>query len=108
MHELLAPIREQFKTFEQSVQESKTQSEVNKQELKSAFESNLRLFQQQQQAAVEAFQRQTERIGDEANQLAKALEFIFGVGSLLPKFEEYIKGKEVGDSFEFTLSPEEG
>ena len=74
MHELLAPIREQFKTFEQRVQESKTQSEVNKQELKSAFESNLRLFQQQQQAAVEAFQRQTERIGDEANQLSKALK----------------------------------
>ena len=36
------------------------------------------------------------------------LEFIFGLGYLLPKFEEYINGKHVGDSFEFTLSPAEG
>ena len=36
------------------------------------------------------------------------LEFIFGLGYLLPKFEEYIKGKNPGDSFEFVLSPEEG
>lgn len=74
MHELLTPIREQFSAFEKSVNESKTQSEVNKQELKNAFEANLRLFQQQQQAAVEAFQRQTERIGNEADQLSKALK----------------------------------
>ena len=36
------------------------------------------------------------------------LEFIFGLGYLLPKFEEYLLGKAVGDSFEFDLSPEEG
>lgn len=36
------------------------------------------------------------------------LEFIFGLGYLLPKFEEYLLGKGVGDSFEFDLSPEEG
>ena len=36
------------------------------------------------------------------------LEFIFGLGYLLPKFEEYINGKSVGDTFEFVLSPEEG
>ena len=36
------------------------------------------------------------------------LEFIFGLGYLLPKFEEYIKGKHVGDSYAFTLSPAEG
>ena len=36
------------------------------------------------------------------------LEFIFGLGYLLPKFEEYINGKHVGESFEFTLSPAEG
>lgn len=74
MHELLTPIRERFKAFEESVNESRTQNEVNKQELKTAFEMNLRLFQQQQQAAVEAFQRQTERIGNEADQLSKALK----------------------------------
>ncbi|MCR5709411.1 MAG: FKBP-type peptidyl-prolyl cis-trans isomerase [Bacteroidales bacterium] len=36
------------------------------------------------------------------------LEFIYGYGYLLPKFEEYLAGKTVGDTFEFTLSPEEG
>jgi len=36
------------------------------------------------------------------------LEFIFGLGYLLPRFEENIKGKSVGDSFEFILNPKEG
>jgi len=34
----------------------------------------------------------------------KPMEFIMGTGYLLPKFEENITGKSVGDSFEFTLS----
>jgi FKBP-type peptidyl-prolyl cis-trans isomerase SlyD len=36
------------------------------------------------------------------------LEFIYGLGYLLPKFEEYLLDKTVGDTFEFVLSPEEG
>ena len=36
------------------------------------------------------------------------LEFIYGLGYLLPKFEEYLLGKTVGDTFEFVLSPGEG
>lgn len=36
------------------------------------------------------------------------LEYIHGTGMLLPKFEEALEGKEPGDSFEFTLSPEDG
>ena len=38
----------------------------------------------------------------------RPLDFIFGMGYLLPKFEENIAGKEPGDSFEFTLTPSEG
>lgn len=38
----------------------------------------------------------------------KPLEFIFGKGMLLPKFEANIDGKTVGDKVEFTLTPEEG
>jgi len=38
----------------------------------------------------------------------RPLEFIFGTGTLLPKFEEYILDKEPGDDFAFTLSPAEG
>ena len=38
----------------------------------------------------------------------KPLQFIFGMGYLLPKFEENIAGKEVGDEFEFMLTAEQG
>ncbi|MGL5959497.1 MAG: FKBP-type peptidyl-prolyl cis-trans isomerase [Bacteroidales bacterium] len=36
------------------------------------------------------------------------LEFIFGTGMLLPKFEENINGKKMGDAFKFTLSAVDG
>ena len=36
------------------------------------------------------------------------LEFIFGTGMLLPKFEEAILGKEPGEKVAFTLAPEDG
>lgn len=36
------------------------------------------------------------------------LRFIFGTGYLLPKFEENVSGKKVGDSFDFLLSAKEG
>ena len=38
----------------------------------------------------------------------KPLEYIHGKGMLLPRFEEEVAGKEVGEKFEFTLNPEEG
>lgn len=36
------------------------------------------------------------------------LEFIFGTGMLLPKFEAAIEGKEPGDKVSFTLEPKDG
>ncbi len=38
----------------------------------------------------------------------RPLEFIFGMGMLLPKFEENILGKKVGDKVAFTLTPADG
>ncbi len=38
----------------------------------------------------------------------RPLDFIHGMGYLLPRFEEEIAGLEAGDKFAFTLSPEEG
>ena len=38
----------------------------------------------------------------------KPLEFIMGLGYLLPKFEENLKGKKVGDKFDFRLTAKEG
>ena len=36
------------------------------------------------------------------------LEYIHGNNMLIPRFEEEVEGKEPGDDFAFTLSPEEG
>ena len=36
------------------------------------------------------------------------LEFVFGTGMLLPKFEEAILGKEPGEKVAFTLEPKDG
>ena len=47
------------------------------------------------------------RVKDQATE-ENPLEFIYGLGYLLPKFEEYLLGKTVGDTFEFVLSPAEG
>ncbi len=38
----------------------------------------------------------------------KPLDFIQGMGYLLPKFEEAIAGLEAGEKFEFTLNPKDG
>lgn len=38
---------------------------------------------------------------------SQPLEFLFGSGYLLPKFEANLLNKQVGDSFDFKLSPEE-
>lgn len=74
MDELLRPIKEQFADFKKSVEESRTQSEVNKKELQNSFEATMRLFQREQQQTVEKLQEQTLRIGSDAANLTKALK----------------------------------
>ena len=37
---------------------------------------------------------------------AEPLSFIFGIGMMLPAFEENLENKVSGDTFSFTLSPE--
>lgn len=34
--------------------------------------------------------------------------FLFGHGNLIPGFENNVSGKEIGETFSFTVSPEEG
>ena len=74
MDELLKPIKEQFADFKKSVEESKTQNEVNKKELQSTFEATMKLFQQEQQQAVTSLKKQTSKIGSDAANLTKALK----------------------------------
>jgi FKBP-type peptidyl-prolyl cis-trans isomerase SlyD len=47
------------------------------------------------------------QVADQATAEAP-LKFVYGIGMLLPKFEEYLLGLEPGDKYSFTLSPEEG
>lgn len=47
------------------------------------------------------------QVADQAT-AERPLEFVYGVGMLLPKFEEFIAGKEAGEKFEFVLTPAEG
>ena len=74
MDDLLQPIKEQFTDFKRAVDESKTQNEVNKTELQKAFENTMKLFQQQQQQTVDSLKQQTERIGEDAANLSRALK----------------------------------
>ena len=46
-------------------------------------------------------------VADSASE-QKPLEYIHGTGMLLPRFEEEVAGKEPGQEYAFTLSPEEG
>ena len=74
MDELLKPIKEQFADFKKTVEDSKTQNEVNKKELQSTFEATMKLFQQEQQQAVTSLKEQTSKIGSDAANLTKALK----------------------------------
>lgn len=74
MDELLKPIKEQFADFKKSVEESKTQNEVNKKELQNTFEATMKLFQQEQQQAVFLLKEQTSKIGSDAANLTRALK----------------------------------
>ena len=74
MDELLKPIKEQFADFKKSVEESKTQNEVNKKELQNTFEATMKLFQQEQQQAVSSLKEQTSKIGSDAANLTNALK----------------------------------
>ena len=74
MDELLKPIKEQFADFKKSVEESKTQNEVNKKELQNTFEATMKLFQQEQQQTVSILKEQTSKIGSDAANLTKALK----------------------------------
>ena len=47
------------------------------------------------------------QIVDSANE-NQPLEYIHGCNMLIPRFEQEVEGKEAGEDFAFTLSPEEG
>lgn len=72
--EMLQPLREQFEAFRKSVDDSRTQGEVAKKELKDSFQHTMELFQQMQQQTVRALKDETAKIGSEAANLTRALK----------------------------------
>ncbi len=74
MGEILKPIREQFAEFKRSVEESRTASEVGRKEIRNTFDASMKLFQQQQEQAVKLMREQTDKIGQDAANLTKALK----------------------------------
>lgn len=74
LDELLKPVKEQFEAFKKSVDASRTSSEVNKTELKETFVHLMDSFEKVQREAVSSLREQTERIGNDAVNLTKALK----------------------------------
>ncbi|THG47067.1 DNA recombination protein RmuC, partial [Muribaculum caecicola] len=73
MEQLLQPVREQFAEFKKSIDDQRTQNEVNKKELQNSFDAALKLLWQQQEAVVKNLGEQSQRIGQDAANLSKAL-----------------------------------
>ena len=74
MDELLRPIKEQFANFKKSVDESKTQNEVSKKEIQERFDATMRVLYERQEYMVRRLGEQTERIGNDAANLTRALK----------------------------------
>ena len=74
LDELLKPVKEQFEAFKKSVDASRTSREVNKTELKETFVHLMDSFEKVQREAVSSLREQTERIGNDAVNLTKALK----------------------------------
>ncbi|MCM1070677.1 MAG: DNA recombination protein RmuC [[Clostridium] fimetarium] len=74
MGEILKPIKEQFAEFKRTVEESRTASEVGRKEIRNTFDASMKLFQQQQEQAVKLMREQTDKIGQDAANLTKALK----------------------------------
>ncbi len=74
MGEILKPIREQFAEFKRTVEESRTASEVGRKEIRNTFDASMKLFQQQQEQAVKLMREQTDKIGQDAANLTRALK----------------------------------
>lgn len=74
LDEMLQPIKEQFAEFKRSVDESRAQNLLNKNQIQESFLSTMKLFQQQQQQMVSQLKEQTIKIGGDAANLTKALK----------------------------------
>ncbi len=71
---LLNPLKEKIESFTKTVNDNTRDSATHKVEIKTAFETLVHQFREEQQRAVSALKEQTERIGADAANLTKALK----------------------------------
>lgn len=71
---LLTPLKEKLETFTKSVNDNSTKNEANKAEIKSVFETLVQQFKADQEKTVSQLREQTERIGNDAANLTRALK----------------------------------
>ena len=71
---ILNPLKEKIESFTKTVNDNTRDSATHKVEIKTAFETLVHQFREEQQRAVSALKEQTERIGADAANLTKALK----------------------------------
>jgi DNA recombination protein RmuC len=92
---LLTPLREQLDSFKKNVTESNKESAANKVEIKTVFETAMKQLHEEQERTVRELREQTERIGDDAASLTKALK---GDSKMQGDWGEMILDKTLEDS----------
>lgn len=92
---LLTPLREQLDSFNKNVTESNKESAANKVEIKTVFETAMKQLHEEQERTVRELREQTERIGDDAASLTKALK---GDSKMQGDWGEMILDKTLEDS----------
>ena len=71
---LLTPLRERLEEFRKAVTDNSKEGVQNKAEIKTAFESAMKKFHDEQERTIKELREQTERIGNDASSLTQALK----------------------------------
>lgn len=71
---LIAPLKERMETFSKAVNDNNRDNATHKTEIKTAFEAAMKQLHEEQERTVKELKEQTERIGQGAEHLTKALK----------------------------------
>jgi len=92
---LLTPLKERIEVFQKTINESSKEGAQNKVEIKTAFEDAMKKLHEEQERTVRELREQTERIGNDAASLTKALK---GDSKMQGDWGEMILDKTLEDS----------
>lgn len=92
---LLTPLKERLETFQKTISENSKEGVQSKVEIKAAFEDAMKKLHDEQERTVRELREQTERIGNDAASLTKALK---GDSKMQGDWGEMILDKTLEDS----------